>query len=614
MTCKKIGTYLSPVAAVKGGNPMNLQRKKILAMSFMMMLIFLYINLLYPIHTQPGFTSNIGKSSDINAIDFTPDGKFIASISVHGNIIMWDISTGKQARQFIIKDRYALSLCFSPNGKFIAAGYDDGNIYLWDTLTGKKIKKIYETTLPIISICFSPNGKYITSASNSHFIRLWEVETGRENRVLEKSSNYICSIAFSKDSKTIAAGYNDGTIGLWDINSSREIKKIYGHKGVVYSICFTDDNRIIASSSSDGTIRLWNVKFDKEIKTMYGNSGRVYSISMSPNGRTIASGSEDATIRLWDVEAGKEILSMTHSARIYSVKFSPNGKILASGSSDGTIRVWDFASGKEIVLIERCAKCKNKEKNGKLTILMKPASLQTTDGEITNFSIKVKNSGTKDLCLVRIIEDIDLNQKTPLVFHPSIPREKLAVNESLEIPCKISALSGYANPGDQTSILHLKITTANNSTIPIKIPVKINVPLMKFKIISAKLQKDYIKDTLVILLQYLGKQDLLTETEFNVQIGDYKLYEIIKSEIKVADKIELHYTVPEAVSLDGKSEINLIIKKMKHPVHFWKFPINSIDYPQAKWPRYVLLFIFVLTILVFIYILFFRNRFKRDQS
>lgn len=555
--------------------------------------------------------------SDINAIDFSPDGKIIASISIHGNICMWDVTTGDKIKQYNIKDKYALSLSFSPDGKLLASGYDDGNIYLWDIITDKKVKKIYETSFPINSVFFSPNGKFITCVSNSHVIRLWETPTGKEYSVFEKSSNYICSIAFSPDSRTIAAGYNDGTIGLWDVNSRKEINQLYGHKGVVYAVCFNADNQTIASGSWDGTIRLWDIKSGKEIKTMDDHSGRVYSISFSPNGKTIASGSEEGFVHLWDVELGKQILSMEHTGRLYSVKFNPTGKILASSSSDGAIRIWDFVSGKEILRIEGSetenVKFKTGKKNGKLAIMTKPESLQSVDGEITNFSIKVKNLGTGNLYHVQIIEDIDLNQKTPLIFHLSTPIEKLAANEIAEIPCKVSALSEYINPVDQTSILYLKILALNHSVIPIKIPVKIEVPMLKFKILNAKLQKDYIKDTLVIFLEYVGKSEFLTETEFGVKIGFYKLYEIIRPQTKVGKTFELYFTIPETLKIDEKSQIQLSITKMKHPVHTWEFRIKSIDYPQAKWYLYVLVLFLVLIICTFVYYMGF-YRLNRKNS
>lgn len=510
---------------------------------------------------------------DTNDIDFSPDGKIIASISIHGNLCVWDVATGNKIKQINVKDKYALSLCFSPDGKLLAAGYDDGNIYLWDTFTGRTVKKIYGTSLPIISVCFSPNGEFIASVSNSHLIHLWEVATGKVNNVIKKESNSICSIAFSTDGRTIAAGYDDGAIGLWNLNSCKEIHQLYGHSGRIYSICF------------------------------------------SPNGRTIASSSEDGLVHLWDVDLGKEILFMEHTGRVYSVKFNPTGKMLASGSGDGTIRFWDFASGKEILRIEgfetKNIEFKTQKNSGKLAILMKPDYLQTSDGEISNFSIKVKNSGTGDLYLVRIVEDIDLNQKTPLVFHPSTPLEKLAVNEIAEIPCKVSALSGYTNPVDQASVLHLKIIAANSSTIPINIPVKIDVPMLKFKIINAKLRKDYIKNTLMILLEYLGKQDLLTGTEFSVKIGNYKLYPIVRPQTKAREMFELYFTIPETLKVDEKSQIQFTVKKMKHPVHIWELPVNVNIYSRVTWYLYLFILLPVLGIVVGIYYLrFYRWRHK----
>ncbi len=43
-----------------------------------------------------------GHQSDIDAVVFTPDGRFVVSGSTDGNIKFWDLKTGREARTFTV--------------------------------------------------------------------------------------------------------------------------------------------------------------------------------------------------------------------------------------------------------------------------------------------------------------------------------------------------------------------------------------------------------------------------------------------------------------------------------------------------------------------------------
>lgn len=57
-----------------------------------------------------------GHSTNVNTIDFSPDGKYLVSGSSDKNIKLWDVETGREIRTFVARDMVDF-VAFSPDGQ-----------------------------------------------------------------------------------------------------------------------------------------------------------------------------------------------------------------------------------------------------------------------------------------------------------------------------------------------------------------------------------------------------------------------------------------------------------------------------------------------------------------
>jgi WD40 repeat protein len=287
-------------------------------------------------------------SSWARSVNFSPDGKTLASGSDDNTIKFWDVTTGREIRTLKGHSSGVNSVSFSPDGKTLASGSSDKTIKLWDVTTGREINTLKGHNAEV-SVNFSSDGKTLASGSRDNTIKLWDVTTGREIRTLKGHSYGVRSVSYSPDGKTLASGSYDNTIKLWDVTTSREIRTLKGHSRAVWSVNFSPDGKTLASGSYDHIIKLWDVTTGREIYTLKGHSTWVNSVNFSPDGKTLASGSDDNTIKLWDVSIGREIYTLKgHSSGVNSVNFSPDGKTLAASSNDNTIKLWDVTTDREI--------------------------------------------------------------------------------------------------------------------------------------------------------------------------------------------------------------------------------------------------------------------------
>ncbi|EIW77343.1 WD40 repeat-like protein, partial [Coniophora puteana RWD-64-598 SS2] len=221
----------------------------------------------------------VGHTGKITAIEYSPDGRLIATASEDATVRLWDPLTGQQFQKLDTTYRAEghtgkiTAIEYSPDGRLIATASEDASVRLWDPQTGQQIQMI-ETHWPAHSLTFSPSGLHLAT---------------------------ICAEGTPTDAPV-------GKVMLWGIKEDGEEKRLLTTRNTVHSIeWFPDGHRFITSSKDDDYIRTWDAETGEQVRKDLFRGDNITAIEYSPDGRLIATASLDDTVRLWDPVTGQAL-------------------------------------------------------------------------------------------------------------------------------------------------------------------------------------------------------------------------------------------------------------------------------------------------------------------
>jgi WD40 repeat protein len=107
-----------------------------------------------------------GHTDEVNAIDLSPDGNYMATASSDKTIQIWDLSTSKAVKKLEGFEWKVTSLKYSADGKYIIGGCNNGVAKLFDVETGKSVSDFKTLGKNVRDVSFSRNGKEIAVATH----------------------------------------------------------------------------------------------------------------------------------------------------------------------------------------------------------------------------------------------------------------------------------------------------------------------------------------------------------------------------------------------------------------------------------------------------------------
>lgn len=99
---------------------------------------------------------------------------------------------------------------FHPNGNYLATASDDLTIRLWCVTSGKLVRVFTNCKQPVKDIKFSPCGQYLAAVGLENKMRIYDLAAGQQLMEMKNVSGGMESVAWSSNSETLAAATTNG--------------------------------------------------------------------------------------------------------------------------------------------------------------------------------------------------------------------------------------------------------------------------------------------------------------------------------------------------------------------------------------------------------------------
>ena len=203
-------------------------------------------------------------SDRVTALDFRPDGMSIAAgsgpPSRSGEVKVFAVDTGELVRDFgEIHSDTVLGVEFSPDGRQLASCAADKTIRLLDIAAGAVLRSMEGHTHHVLGIAWQDDLQTIASAGADQTIKLWNVETGQQRRTIAGFGKEITAVTFVATSNQVLSACANGQVRLSNAVDGKAIRNFDAKGDFLYAVVASEDGKRAIAGGHSGTVWIWEI-------------------------------------------------------------------------------------------------------------------------------------------------------------------------------------------------------------------------------------------------------------------------------------------------------------------------------------------------------------------
>lgn len=291
-----------------------------------------------------------GSAGAVTAMNVSPDGRYLASVSADLTPRIWDLKEGRQVLKLGKLDGIANVALFLPDSLSFLTADDSGKIELWNILGAKKVRTFSGHAGPVTALGLSADGTTIASAGADRSVRVWQAQDGKQIALFRDLPAPLRSLSIGPTGQFLLGGGDDGIVRIWELRTGAQVQSYAGHAGPVRTVTFGRDETEFLSAGDDGSVRFWYADKPQAIRVYTGAGSAVTAMAVSPSLNRVAAGTAGGALVVWPAEKTQpEKTLAAHGGVVRQVAFDIGAERIVSAGDDSVTKIWDIASGTMLV-------------------------------------------------------------------------------------------------------------------------------------------------------------------------------------------------------------------------------------------------------------------------
>lgn len=290
-----------------------------------------------------------GHRGKTTGIQFSPDGRSLATISLDRTARIWEVATGASRTFALDAVPPRGQVAFSRDGKRLALNAGPmidaappgsptrkgGQGQVIDVASGKRL---WLFGAGAVDLEFTPAGTLLATNNLTRSIVAWGPDGTQLFEHAMPRGELAAMIEVSPNRDVAVFGYRTG---LSLLNLTTRMIEWSVPATTPTALSWSGDGRRFAVVGHDGFITIRDGATGAIIRRIKQPMILSLSVALSPDGELVAVGGITPEISVWETRTGRPVVKLAgHRDAVLDLDFSPDGRYLASASADGTAMLW----------------------------------------------------------------------------------------------------------------------------------------------------------------------------------------------------------------------------------------------------------------------------------
>ena len=309
------------------------------------------------LHTAPQLKQVWVHPGALGSARFNPEGTQVVCGDDHGDVQIFDATTGEPFISPIRTDPPSALAWFTRGGRYLVTADTEGKLRHWDPTTGQPAGPVLPTQVKSTegrthfdTLDYSPDGRWLV-AILAGGVRFLTVPSGEPVGPWMATTSRVVRVRFNPDGQTALISGAGPSLQIVEVPSGRLVWSPPDLESPVRFAEFSPNGQrvVTVSGASSQDLDIWHAARGTRVIKGFQSLPHSYDLQLSPDGRRIALGNTSDALVL-SADSGRPVSElMKHESHILQFEFSPNGRELATASFDRTARVWESETGRPLI-------------------------------------------------------------------------------------------------------------------------------------------------------------------------------------------------------------------------------------------------------------------------